>query len=162
MNNVHLQPMTKELCHEFYKGFRNDPAIGHYYEYIYTSEIVDQYFDRNSVPDRKLFAILVGGQIIGECKLKDIDPVKRECTMGIHLRDDSVKGKGYGTQAEMLILRYAFEELGMTAVNAEAVLKNERSQHVLEKVGFRYICEDDTFRYYRCEGSRRLEQGERE
>lgn len=159
---VSLIPMTRELCHEFYKGFQNDPAIGHYYEYIYTPEIVDQYFDRNSIPGRKLFAILLDNQIIGECKLKDIDPVKRECTMGIHLRDDSVKGKGYGTQAEMLILRYAFEELGMTAVNAEAVLKNERSQHVLEKVGFRYICEDDTFRYYRCEGSRRLEQGERE
>ena len=153
---VSLIPMTRELCHEFYKGFQNDPAIGHYYEYIYTPEIADQYFDRNSVPDRKLFAILVDGQIIGECKLKDIDPVKRECTLGIHLRDDSVKEKGYGTQAELLILRYAFEELGMTAVNAETVLKNERSQHVLEKVGFRYICEDDTFKYYRCERSRRL------
>ena len=159
---ISLVPMTRELYHEFYKGFQNDPAIGHYYEYRYTPEIADQYFDRNSVPDRKLFAILVDGQVIGECKLKDIDPVKRECTLGIHLQDNSVKGKGYGTQAEMLILRYAFEELGMTAVNAEAVLKNERSQHVLEKVGFRYICEDDTFRYYRCEGSRRLEQGERE
>jgi len=159
---VSLIPMTRELCHEFYKGFQNDPAIGHYYEYIYTPEIADQYFDRNSVPDRKLFAILVDGQIIGECKLKDIDPVKRECTLGIHLRDDSVKEKGYGTQAELLILRYAFKELGMTAVNAEAVLKNERSQHVLEKVGFRYICEDDTFKYYRCERSSRLEQGERE
>ena len=159
---ISLDPMTRELCHEFYKGFQNDPAIGYYYEYIYTPEIVDQYFDRNSIPGRKLFAILLDNQIIGECKLKDIDPVKRECTLGIHLQDNSVKGKGYGTQAEMLILRYAFEELGMTAVNAEAVLKNERSQHVLEKVGFRYICEDDTFRYYRCEGSSRLKQGERE
>ena len=71
--------------------------------------------------------------------------------MGIHLRDDSVKEKGYGTQAESLILQYAFEELEMVAVNADAALKNTRSQHVLEKVGFRYICEDDTFKYYRCE-----------
>ena len=82
---------------------------------------------------------------------KYIDMDKRECSMGIHLRDDSVKEKGYGTQAERLILQYAFEELGMIAVNADAALKNTRSQHVLEKVGFRYTHEDDTFKYYRCE-----------
>lgn len=147
---VSLQPMTRELCHAFYKGFQNDPAIGHYYEYVYTPEVADRYFDTNSVPDRKLFAILVDGEIVGECKLKNIDFEKRECSMGIHLRDDSVKGKGYGTQAERLILKYAFEKLGMAAVNADAVHKNTRSQHVLEKVGFCYVREDDTFRYYRC------------
>ena len=39
----------------------------------------------------------------------------------------------------------------MVAVNADAALKNTRSQHVLEKVGFQYTHEDDTFKYYRCE-----------
>ena len=151
MSKVTIQPMTREMCHEFYKGFQNDPAIGHYYEYIYTPEIADRYFDSNSVPDRKLFAIMVDGEIVGECKLKGIDTEKRQCSMGIHLRDDSVKERGYGTQAERLILQYAFEELGMIAVNADAALKNTRSQHVLEKVGFRFIREDDTFMYYRCE-----------
>ena len=43
------------------------------------------------------------------------------------------------------------EELEMVAVKADAVLKNTRSQHVMEKVGFRYIREDETFKYYRCE-----------
>ena len=148
---VSIQPMTREMCHEFYKGFQNDPAIGHYYEYVYTPEIADRYFDTNSVADRKLFAIMVGDQIVGECKLKNIDLQKRECSMGIHLQNDAVKEKGYGTQAERLVLQYAFEELGMVAVNADAALKNTRSQHVLEKVGFRYTHEDDTFKYYRCE-----------
>lgn len=151
MNKVTIQPMTREICHEFYKEFQNDPAIGHYYEYVYSAETADRYFDNNNIPDRKLFAIIVGDQIVGECKLKNIDLEKRECSMGIHLRNDSVKGKGYGTQAERLILQYAFEDLGMVAVNADAALKNTRSQHVLKKVGFRYISEDDTFRYYRCE-----------
>lgn len=151
MSTVSIQPMTREMCHEFYRGFQNDPAIGHYYEYIYTPEIADRYFDTNSVPDRRLFAILADGQIVGECKLKNIDLQKRECSMGIHLQNDAVKEKGYGTQAERLILQYAFGELGMGAVNADAALKNTRSQHVLEKVGFRYVRKDDTFKYYRCE-----------
>ena len=148
---VSLKPMTREMCHEFYKGFCNDPAIGHYYEYVYSPETVDRYFNTNSTPDRKLFAIMVEERIVGECKLKYLDHRKRECSMGIHLRDDSVKGKGYGTQAERLILRYAFDEMDLVAVNADTVLENTRSQHVLEKAGFRYVREDGTFKYYRCE-----------
>jgi len=157
---VTLEPMTRQMCHAFYKDFQNDPAIGHYYEYVYTPETADRYFDANSVPDRKLFAIMVDGQIVGECKLKNIDFEKRECSLGIHLQNDSVKSKGYGTQAERLVLCYAFEELGMTAVNADAALKNTRSQHVLEKVGFRYTHEDETFKYYRCDRISRIRQAE--
>ena len=151
MNEVYLLPMTREMCHAFYRGFQNDPAIGHYYEYVYTPEIADAYFERNNTSDCRLFAIMAGDEIVGECKLKRIDFQKRECSMGIHLRDDSVKGKGYGTQAEQLAVRYAFDELGMKAVNADTALRNTRSQHVLEKVGFRYLYEDETFRYYRFE-----------
>lgn len=150
MGNVYLKPMTRELCHELYRDFQNDPAIGHYYVYVYAKETVDQYYDNNTTPNRKLFAIMVDGRIVGECKLMNIDYCKHECSMGIHLQNDTVKGKGYGSQAEQLVLKYAFEELGMAAVNADAALKNTRSQHVLEKVGFSYTHEDESFKYYRC------------
>ena len=151
---ISLIPMTRQMCHEFYKNFQNDPAIfmdmSKFAEYVYIPGKVDRYFDENTIPSRRLFAIVVDGKIVGECKLKYIDFEKRECSAGIHLLDDSVKGKGYGTEAERLLLRYAFEELDMAAVNADAVLKNTRSQHVMEKVGFRYVREDETFKYYRC------------
>lgn len=39
--------------------------------------------------------------------------------------------KGYGTEAEKLAINYAFDEMGMVAVNTHTVLKNIRSQHVL-------------------------------
>ena len=155
---ISLIPMTHQMCHEFYKNFQNDPAIfmdmSKFAEYVYIPEKVDRYFDENTIPSRRLFAIVVDGKIVGECKLKYIDFEKRECSAGIHLIDDSVKGKGYGTEAERLLLRYAFEELDMLAVNADAVLKNARSQRVMEKVGFRYVREDETFKYYRCERAR--------
>lgn len=50
-----------------------------------------------------------------------------------------------------LALQYAFGTLEMEAVNADTLVKNTRSQHVLEKVGFRYIREDEGYRYYRLE-----------
>ena len=150
-----LKPMTRELCHEFYREFERDPAtfmdMSLFEPFVYDPEWVDRYFDRQQDLSRVLFAVMKGGQPVGEVKLWGIDREKRECNLGIHMRNDSVKGKGYGTRAEQLALEYAFDMLGMEAVNADAVLKNTRSQHVLEKAGFRLIRRDETYKYYRCE-----------
>lgn len=39
MDRISLEPITRELCHRFYKGFENDPAIymdmGTFKTYIY-------------------------------------------------------------------------------------------------------------------------------
>lgn len=67
------------------------------------------------------------------------------------MQNDAVKDKGYGTQAERLAVKYAFDQLGMFAVNADTVLKNTRSQRVLEKIGFHFTGEDEMFKYYRIE-----------
>ena len=66
------------------------------------------------------------------------------------MQNNAYKGRGYGTRAERLALEYAFETLDMSAVNADVVAKNTRSQHVLEKVGFRFLKEENGFQYYRC------------
>ena len=50
----------------------------------------------------------------------------------IHLQNDAVKNKGYGTQAERLAIAYAFDALGVDHILADSVEKNRRSQHVLE------------------------------
>ena len=155
MGDLSLQKMTRELCHEFYKHFENDPDIymdlKKFAPYRYDPSKVDAYFDAQQRPDRLVFALLSDGQPIGEIKFKNIDRIKRECSLGIHLQNDSVKGKGYGTLGEKLAVQYAFDRLGMRAINADVVLKNTRSMHVLEKLGFRCLGGDDTFRYYRLE-----------
>jgi RimJ/RimL family protein N-acetyltransferase len=102
-------------------------------------------------PSRILFAIMLSDKPIGELQLKQIDMQIGECTLSIHMQNDSVKGKGYGTQAEITAVKYAFDTLGLIAVNADTIIKNTRSQHVLEKAGFNFIKEEGFFRYYRIE-----------
>jgi len=147
--------MTRELCHRFYREFENDPAIymdmSRFAPYVYDEAVVDRRFEAQQARDRKAFLVMLGERPVGEVILKHIDLEKRECSLSIHLVNDSVKGRGYGTQAERLVLRYAFDELELLAVNADAVRKNRRSQHVLGKAGFRQVGEDDAFLYYRCE-----------
>ena len=153
MEALCLTVMTRDLCHRFYRDYVNDPAVceGPCEPYVYSPAQADAYFDSQQAPDRIVFIVLQGEAPIGEVKLKYIDHEKKECSLGIHLLNDTVKGQGYGTQAERLALSYAFDVLGLRAVNADSLLHNTRSQHVLEKVGFRLVRADGRFKYYRCE-----------
>ena len=153
MKEISLCIMTRELCHELYQGWENDPAIymdmDLFTVYQYDENAVDRYFESKQNPSRVIFAIMKDGRPIGELQLKQIDWENKECTLSIHMQNDTAKGHGYGTCAERLALQYAFDTLGMVAVNADTIIKNTRSQHVLEKVGFHYVREEDGFRYYR-------------
>ena len=147
--------MTRELCHAFFRGWQNDPAL---YEeparcmpYQYDCAAVDAYFDAKQLPDRVMLAVMLGDRPIGEIHLKGIDREKGTCALGIALQNDAVKGKGYGTRAERLAVRYALDVLGLRTVLADALKGNTRSQRVLEKAGFQRTGEDGRFCYYRYE-----------
>ena len=150
---ISLCRMTRELCHELFRSWENDPDIyadmDVFRPYQYSENAANRYFDSKQNASRILFAIMRDGRPIGELQLKRIDLESRECTLSIHMQNDAVKGRGYGTCAEKLALKYAFDVLGMVAVNADTVIKNTRSQHVLEKIGFQYMGERGGLKHYR-------------
>ncbi len=98
---IELKKMTRELCHELYKGWSNDASIymdmSLFKPYSYNKASIDRYFDSKNEPSRIIFAIMLGGKPIGELQLKQIDLEKAECTLSIHMQNDVVKDKGYGT-----------------------------------------------------------------
>ena len=155
MQKIRLQKMTRELCHELYKGWQNDDAIfmdmSLFKPFEYTQEKVDRYFDSKQESTRILFAIMLEDKPIGEVQLKQIDFDNKECELSIHMQNDDFKCKGYGTEAERQAIQYAFEELGLVIVNADTVVKNTRSQHILDKLGFEFIKQDGDFKYYQLE-----------
>ncbi len=150
---ISLEPMTNALFHEYYRDYENDPDLymdmTAFEPYRYTPDWVENYIQRKKDKKQLVFAVMEDGKPVGEVLLKSIDYDKGECTLGICLQNDSVKGRGIGTRAEQLILDYATKELGMNTVYADAIQKNTRSQHVLEKVGFVQMGEDSSFKYYR-------------
>lgn len=128
---VVLRPYTLERCHEFYKGYVADPAMTHD-GYVYSQEKVDHYY-RNKVMDesRRYFAICYSTRVIGEIQIKNIHAVRSSGTLSIILADDSVKGQGFGTEAQRLVLDYAVNVLGLRTIYADVVHRNFRSKHVL-------------------------------
>ena len=154
--NICLKIMTKDLAREYFRDFIPDPALmldGQIYKpYKYSVENADATVERHDQLGRVYLAIVLDdGKPIGEIVLKKIDREKKHCTMGISLQADRYKNQGYGTEAERQALRYAFDEMKMDTVFADSVLKNTRSQHVLQKVGFRETHRDEYFVYYRCD-----------
>lgn len=144
-----LVPYTIERCHEFYKEYVADPAMT-YETYTYDVEEVNRYFQNKVLaPNRLFFAICHNDKTVGEIQIKQIDMEKLCGTLGVHLINDSFKGKGYGTEAQRLLIDYAINTLGLKTIYADAIHRNHRSKHVLEKLGFEHLYNDDAFAYYK-------------
>ena len=153
--NICLCTMTQMLARRYFRGFVVDPALfcddQEYRPYVYSDEKADCTVTRYQQLARVHLAVMLDDEPIGEIVLKDIKPELKQCTLGISMRSDEFKNKGYGTTAEILALHYAFDKLKMETVLADSLLKNTRSQHVLKKVGFIETHRDDSFIYYRCD-----------
>lgn len=153
--SIQLDTMTKETYRRMNQDFAYDPDLfmdmSNYHAYVYDSQASDDAFERHQRLGRIHLAVMLEDEPVGDIALKNIDHTDRSCSFGIHLKNDSYKNKGYGTQAEILMMQYAVSKLGLKTIYADAVLKNQRSQHVLKKVGFVETHCDDTFCYFKCD-----------
>ena len=153
--NICLTEMTKELARAYFKCCEIDPVLfldsSKYKPYVYREEQCDARVERYHQLGHIYLAVMHLDEPIGDLVLKNIDHTEKHCTLGISMRSDEFKNKGYGTTAEILALHYAFDKLKMETVLADSLLKNTRSQHVLKKVGFIETHRDDSFIYYRCD-----------
>ncbi len=87
-------------------------------------------------------------QFIGATGLHQLDARNRHVQFGIVLGEKSAWGKGYGTEATRLMVRYAFETLNLNRVWLHVYEYNERAVRAYQKAGFRIEgrLRQDTFR----------------
>lgn len=74
-----------------------------------------------------LLLIVRGDGFVGICSLTNIDWKNRNALHGVMIGRKDVWRKGYGTDAVMTNMRYAFEELGLERLDAEILEFNESS-----------------------------------
>ena len=148
---ITLKPMTAEMYHAFFQEYENDMDLyldkNDYFEYVYEKSKVDAYIQRQIDLNRQPFAIMYGDEMVGELKIYDI-VIDKSVTLGITMKNRNYKDKGFGTRAEQLAVDYVFYQLNIPVLNADCILANTRSQHVLEKVGFQFIYADEQRKHY--------------
>ena len=86
--------------------------------------------------DMKYFALDYEGQFVGVLQLGLIDHFERRATISIFLGVKELWGRGIGSMALRLLLDYAFTVQGLERVYTEVWGFNQRSQRLMERVGF--------------------------
>lgn len=81
------------------------------------------------------FAVTVGEELVGSVTLWGIDLHNRRAHLGIGLGPEH-RGKGYGTDACRVLLRYAFVDRGLHRVQLEVLADNAPAIRAYEKAGF--------------------------
>lgn len=81
--------------------------------------------------------IIYEGVPIGEMNYRNLGD--NQCEMGIKICDEKMQNRGIGKKVLSLFIHGLFHDLGYSLIKLDTDLKNERAQHVYEKLGFQKI-----------------------
>jgi RimJ/RimL family protein N-acetyltransferase len=139
---VRLRPLNKNADLEPCLRGMNDPEI---IKFLLTPGITsraeeEEWFDnlKNQKNDIVLgIELLENGLFIGTIGLHKIDRIMRTAFTGTAIFDPAQFGKGYGTDAKMVLLQYAFHTLGLHYIESAVIEYNERSWRYSLKCGYK-------------------------
>ncbi len=116
-------------------------AYEHFYEYEPLSIRQQQAWYERQLGDgsQKNFVIsLPDGKAVGTASLVNIDLRNRKAEYGrLLIGDEDAKGVGYGVDAELLVLQYAFHHLGLNRLYSEVLAANTSVLELHKSLGFR-------------------------
>lgn len=73
---------------------------------------------------------------VGSIYLRDIDYKNKKAEYGIFIGEDSCRGKGIGSEAGKLLVKYAFEELKLHKIFLRVFEDNEVAINSYKNIGF--------------------------
>ena len=151
---IYLRPLDMDdIDHSYLNWVNNEEIIGSL-ESLYlptTKEQLESYLKNILNNDRIVFLAIIekdSDKHIGNIKLGPIDWIKRQATYGRMIGDKESWGKGYGSEAVKLILKYGFERLNLHKICAGALSTNIGSIKSNEKAGLKieYTKKSEVFR----------------
>lgn len=135
---LYLQRLTKNDDFSEYLKMVNDPEIVDNVQglgvKILTEDSLIEYVQRY---DGQLLSIFSNdGKHIGNIGLSQISHVHRSCDFAI-MMSQNARGKGYGKEASILALKYAFDNLNIHRVSLGVLTKNKAAIKLYEDIGFK-------------------------
>jgi RimJ/RimL family protein N-acetyltransferase len=141
--NVVLRLVQKEDMNFYYEsGFRKVDQESMYLtqsDSDFTEEQIFSYVER-IIEDESRYDFLIfdsTGVLCGESVLNEINWQYRCANFRIALFDQKYFGKGLGSEALNLTLRFGFEKLALNKIELEVFGFNDRAIRTYKKVGFR-------------------------
>lgn len=75
-------------------------------------------------------------RLLGFVALHSIEWNNGAAQLAIGIGESGYRGKGYGTDALQVILRYAFQELNLYRLGLDVIASNTRAVHTYDRLGF--------------------------
>lgn len=141
-DKILLRPIRPADVNDAYVRWMNDPEVTQYLESrfnSYTSHNLLQYVEKMmGNPDSFLFAIVDKGdnRHIGNLKLGPINRMHRRASVGLVIGETEFFGKGVGTEAINLVVRFAFGDLNLHKLTAGCYAPNRAAEKIFTKNGF--------------------------
>lgn len=138
---VHLRSLAAKDAPFMYE-WMTDPEITRFFRFdaskISLEDCLQFISKAESDPNTIHFAIAdESDEYLGTISLKGIDRQKKQAEYAISTRKKA-HGSGAALQATRLILKYAFETLGMERVYLNVLAENGRANAFYKKAGFRF------------------------
>lgn len=142
---ISLVPPEEEDAHFFYQWLNDlevSKGISTAQSLPLTMQTENDWFQKEILPrkdNKKVFSIIVNKsqKLIGNVSLMDIDTVNQSSELGIVIGNKKVWGKGYGSEATYLILKYGFSVINLNSVHLYVYGFNKNAIRAYEKVGFK-------------------------
>ncbi len=115
---------------EFSRLLNDDAA------YMWTPKQVKEWFEKEQKNYDFIIRTLIDDQPIGFIDLSGFNWSARHAWVGVGLGEREFWGKGYGTEAMQILLRFAFEEINLNRINLTVFEYNLRAQKSYLKCGF--------------------------
>lgn len=127
---VNLRPFVKADIPTITRWI-NDPDVRHFLATVFpqTEKQEEGWFDKLGKDDKN---VILGietkdGVFIGIMGIHHIHWTNRTATTGALIGEKEYWGKGFGTDAKMILLQYAFETLNLRRICSEVIAFNKRS-----------------------------------
>jgi len=141
-NKLYLRNLKRSDLKGDYFNWLNDEEVTRFLESggsPNTVEKMEEYYRRVTLnPDNVMLAIIdkKSDKHIGNIKLGPINKTTRTAALGIMIGNKDFWGKGYGTVAIKLMVKYAFQQLNLHEVTAGIVAIHQASINAFQKAGF--------------------------
>ncbi|MDR2590882.1 MAG: GNAT family N-acetyltransferase [Oscillospiraceae bacterium] len=137
--NLFLSPISIEDAEQYTKWL-NDPAVaiplGHYKNMMSLSN--EKKALEGLTTEGHNYAIILkdAERLIGNIGFFDINHISRRATIGLFIGEAEMRGKGYGTEAIRLLLKFGFDTLNLHNIMLQCDSDNKQGIACYKKVGF--------------------------
>lgn len=141
-SRIYLREVRLTDVNESYYKWMNDPEVTQYLEsrfYPQSMESISEFVKNQTGDQNNVFLAIIlkeGDFHIGNIKIGPINWIHRFAEVGILIGDKTSWGKGYGTEAIGLVVKYAFNILNLHKLTAGCYNSNQGSLKAFQKNGF--------------------------